>query len=254
MERRIRGRADKNLPDGPVRTMAPHDNGSAGAAIGEPTESARPAIQSSEHHPMDDAERTWRDRALRDSVLAGDESAWRVLYDRAYAPLLAYVRCRVAGDAVRTDEVVQETWLVAVRRIGRFDPGRGSFEAWLVGIAQNVLRNERRRMARQRAEVATDAADVAELASESVRPDEAIVRARVSLTFASLSSSHRAVLRAKYAERRSVDAIASAIGRSPKAVESLLSRARAAFRATFRALEKADAVDEPQQRNLDEER
>ncbi len=201
---------------------------------------------------MDDAESTWRDRALRDAVLAGDESAWRVLYERAYAPLLAYVRCRVAGDAARADEIIQETWLVAVKRIGRFDPGRGSFEAWLVGIAQNVVRNERRRAARRNAEAASDVADVAELAQDAPRPEEALVRARVSLTFASLSTSHQAVLRAKYAERRSVDAIAQAIGRSPKAVESLLSRAREAFRATFRALERADA--EPSSRSLDHEK
>ena len=41
------------------------------------------------------------------------------------------------------------------------------------------------------------------------------------------------MLRAKYLDRLTVDAIAALLGNSPKAVESLLSRARLAFREEF---------------------
>ena len=42
------------------------------------------------------------------------------------------------------DDVLQETWMTAVRRVRRFDPGAGPFCAWLCGIAANVLRNQLR--------------------------------------------------------------------------------------------------------------
>ena len=44
--------------------------------------------------------------------------------------------------------MVQETWLVAVRRVADFDPAQGNFDAWLKGIAANVLKNQRRRWQR----------------------------------------------------------------------------------------------------------
>ena len=54
---------------------------------------------------------------------------------------------------------------------------------------------------------------------------------------ASLSERHEAVLRAKYLEQHSVADIAAEWDETPKAVESLLSRARAAFREAYQLLE-----------------
>ena len=85
-----------------------------------------------------------RERELRRGVLAGDEAAWRALYDAAFEPLAGYVAWRCAGLADLADEVVQETWLIAVRRIRSFDPAAGSFLAWLRGIAANVVANRLR--------------------------------------------------------------------------------------------------------------
>jgi len=53
---------------------------------------------------MHDAERIWRDRGLRDAVLGGDEAAWRVLYERAYGPLRAFVTARSRAGAPRLDD------------------------------------------------------------------------------------------------------------------------------------------------------
>src|SRR5262245_9035790 len=92
-------------------------------------------------HPGD---RTWRERGLHGAALAGDEQAWRTLYAESYDAVYAYVGWRCAGLRDLTDELVQETWLTAVRRLRQFDPQRGSFAGWLRGIAANVLRNHLR--------------------------------------------------------------------------------------------------------------
>src|SRR5712692_5409589 len=93
---------------------------------------------------MESSERIWRERGLRDAVLAGDEQAWRALYAAAFDGLRAYVHWRCPGMHDLADEVVQETWLVAVRRIRSFAPASGSFAGWLRGIAANLLRNHLR--------------------------------------------------------------------------------------------------------------
>src|SRR5579884_2314124 len=90
---------------------------------------------------MPPSDRTSYEQALRRAVLAGDETAWQALYDATFDRLFAYVAWRCGGLRDGAEEIVQETWLIAVRRIRDFDPGQASFLSWLRGIAANQLRN-----------------------------------------------------------------------------------------------------------------
>jgi DNA-directed RNA polymerase specialized sigma24 family protein len=58
----------------------------------------------------------------------------------------------------------------------------------------------------------------------------------IRIAAAGLPPRYRAVLAAKYEEQLSVLAISQRFGESEKAIESLLSRARAAFRSRYRQL------------------
>jgi len=176
------------------------------------------------------SEQVWRERGLRDAVLSGDERAWRTWYDEAYPGLYRYVLWRCGGLRDGADEVVQETWLTAVRRVRTFDPGAGSFAAWLRGIAANLLRNHFRRQQRRRTRaLAEDVADRRSAeAIEQRRQAENVARA-----LAALPPRYEDVLRAKYLDGHSVADVADARGETVKAVESLLSRARVAFREAF---------------------
>lgn len=176
---------------------------------------------------MQAEERVERERELRRAVLAGEEFAWRTLYDGAFAALYAYVLWRCGGLRERADEVTQETWLTAVRRLRSFDPSAGSFAAWMRGIAVNVLRNHFRRAARRAGR--TQSLDAEPIAGEESREQAE----RIAAALAALPPHYEAVLRMKYLESRSVADIASERGESPKAIESLLTRAREAFRQAY---------------------
>lgn len=172
-------------------------------------------------------DRVWRERGLRDAVAGGDAAAWGVWYEAEYGPLEAYVLWRCAGLRDLADDVIQDTWLTAVRRVRRFDPAVGPFHAWLCGIAGNVLRNKlrarRRREGRQRP-----------LPNDVGTPELVRDRAeRVAEALAALPDRWERVLRMKYLDRMSVAEIGAACGETEKAVESLLSRARAAFREAY---------------------
>jgi RNA polymerase sigma-70 factor, ECF subfamily len=182
---------------------------------------------------MIDGDRVGSDERRRAAVLAGDERAWREWYDTTYDHLRAYAHWRCAGLRDLADEVVQETWLVAVRRIRTFDPRQGSFRSWLFGIAGNVVRDSLRVLAARKrrmgpssggAHVVKEAADAAAERAE-----------QIARTLAGLAPRHEQVLRAKYLEQMSVQAIAELWGETPKAVESLLTRARQAFREAYDA-------------------
>jgi len=178
---------------------------------------------------MDARERIWRERGLREAVLAGDEAAWRQWYDETCPELLAYVLWRCGGLRDHAEEVLQETWLTAVRRLPSFDPSAGSFAGWLRGIAANVLRNRFRSAQRRHQPPLSPTAD-GEAAAELLRREQAELVARA---LAALPEHYEAALRARYLEGRGVPEIALARGESVKAVESLLTRARQAFRAIY---------------------
>ena len=182
---------------------------------------------------MDRNGSVWQERAIRDAVLAGDAAAWRAWYDEHFARLADYARWRCGGLRDLAEDVIQETWLTAVRRLRSFDPVRGSFMVWLCGIAANAARNAvrgRRRFLRR--------ARPLESAPEPPAADETGNREtaeRVAAALAALPDHYEAVLRAKYLDRLTVEAIAAGRGETAKGVESLLTRARQAFREAYEA-------------------
>ena len=175
---------------------------------------------------MNSADRVWRERSLRDAVLSGDEQAWRTWYDESFTGLYAYVLWRCGGLRQHADDVVQETWLVVVRRIAAFDPVQAAFATWLRGIAAHVLRNHFRKMKRH-GRLAVSRNGVSGDAEQRDRAE------RVASALSQLPERYEAVLRAKYLDGQSVADVAAAWNETPKAVESLLTRARQAFREKY---------------------
>lgn len=179
-----------------------------------------------------------QEQALREAVLAGSESAWRALYDANFSSLYAFVFHRTGKDRHRTDDVVQETWLVAVRRIADFDARRGPFESWLKGIAANVLKNQRRRWQRDGRSQSLEGQQPAAPAGGGSPTGELL-----ALALTALPERYQVVLRAKYEEQLSVAEIGRRLSHTSKAVESMLSRAREALRRAYQQLQNEQEGD-----------
>jgi RNA polymerase sigma-70 factor (ECF subfamily) len=180
---------------------------------------------------MSEADRVGRDRGLRAAVLAGDDRAWQTWYDESFPALDAYVLWRCGGLRDLADDALQETWLTAVRRVRKFNPERSAFSAWLRGIAANVMRNQIRRRAMRRTHSLNGDVPGRDATATRDRGE------RIAHALAGLSERYEQVLRLKYLEDKSVDAIAREWNESAKAVESLLTRARTAFRDAYDAPE-----------------
>lgn len=132
--------------------------------------------------------------------------------------------------------------MIALRRIKTFDPEKGPFVAWVIGIAGRVLQNEQRRWQQRERVEGTSLDGVAEppsrLPAVDARAGAADLTEHIAVAMSSLPGNYRDVLRWKYHDGRPVNEIAAATGRTPKSVESLLVRAREAFRRAFDALER----------------
>jgi RNA polymerase sigma-70 factor, ECF subfamily len=177
-------------------------------------------------------------KRLHESLQKRDAAAWDEFYEEHVHELYGFVYRLVRGDPQTAADLFQDTWLDAVGHIGQFDPKRGELRSWLYGIARRrVALHWRQRLARgdtaaARAEIPVEVLDGA------VVPDEAIEHleqaAVVQASLLALPSERRQVLVEKYVEELSVNQIAARTGKSPKAVESLLSRAREQLRTLLR--------------------
>ena len=98
-----------------------------------------------------DAEAPDGRKRLLERAQAGDSSAWSQLYQDSFAGLLRHVTFMVL-DVEVAEDLCQEAFAVAFANIERsFDPS-GSFEAWVRGIAHNLVRKHwRKRQRRDRA-------------------------------------------------------------------------------------------------------
>jgi RNA polymerase sigma-70 factor (ECF subfamily) len=83
------------------------------------------------------------DDALVTALCAGDEGAYSELVDLMTPSMLRVARCHVPNQAV-AEEVVQETWIVVLTRLGGFER-RSSLRTWVFGILLNVARTHGRR-------------------------------------------------------------------------------------------------------------
>jgi RNA polymerase sigma-70 factor (ECF subfamily) len=115
------------------------------------------------------------DEALVDRLRSGDEAALEALVERHHRPLLRHARLRVA-DPDAAEDVVQETWIAALRGLAAFE-GRSTFRTWLFRIAEKRAISRVRRDARSVpfARLASDALDDG---GPSVDPDRFVADGR----------------------------------------------------------------------------
>jgi RNA polymerase sigma-70 factor (ECF subfamily) len=187
-----------------------------------------------------------RDRELQRRLQSGERAAGAELVERHLAPLYEFVHYRVGGDRATVEDVVQDTFVVALATIGSFD-GRSSLHGWLCGIAKNKLRGERRKRRPQPLADVLEESDaeidaiLAELDREDL-PERALeareTRELVGAALASLPLDYRAALIGKYVDGKSTAELALETGKGVKAAESLLFRAREAFARVFQLLAK----------------
>lgn len=93
---------------------------------------------------------TARDEAQDDELALiarcrrGDESAFAALYHR-YAPYIYRLTYSLLQHKEDAEEVLQDAFEYAFRRIHRYDARKASFKTWLYQIAVSRCRNKRRR-------------------------------------------------------------------------------------------------------------
>jgi RNA polymerase sigma-70 factor (ECF subfamily) len=160
-----------------------------------------------------------------------DEEAFRILYARHTAAVYGLL-CRLAGRSSDASDLMQETWLRAVRHLTLFR-GQSAFRTWLTGIALNCYREWRRRHAR---EMTAPIGDLSRRSPEQTARATADDLTAIHHALAGLTAEHREVIVLHDIEGYTHDEIAAALEIEAGTSKSRLSRARRAFRERWRGM------------------
>jgi RNA polymerase sigma-70 factor (ECF subfamily) len=182
------------------------------------------------------------DTTLVRRLLAGDETAFDEFFADYFPRVYRFAVARLDGDGAAAEDVAQATLSKGLDRLRTYR-GEAALLTWLCSICRREIAASRARAGRA-AEVplledapATRAALEVLAASSNADPDSQLRRREltrlVQATLDHLPGHYGDALEWRYAEGLSVEEIAAKLGIGYKAAESLLSRARRAFKESF---------------------
>lgn len=148
------------------------------------------------------------------------------LYDAHVGRVFNYLHRRCSDRAI-AEELTSETFTAALVGLQRNPPDLADV-GWLFGIARHKLVDHWRRRARDERNLR------AVVGAESEEPWHAELEpGRAGEVLAQLAPHHRLALTLRYVDELSVPAMAALLDRSVHSTESLLARARRAFRDAY---------------------
>jgi RNA polymerase sigma-70 factor (ECF subfamily) len=179
-------------------------------------------------------------------VIAGEEAAFAEFFEGYFSPLYRFAMARMNHDADAAEEVVQATFCKAIPKLGTYR-GEASLLTWLCTLCRHEISGYYRRQgsARREVELIEDQPEIAAAlqslaAASAAGPEGSLLAGEIArlvhVALDQLPLRYAHALEWKYAEGMSVQEIAVRLGLTPKAAESLLTRAREAFREGFAAL------------------
>jgi len=84
------------------------------------------------------------DEALYRRMKEGDREAFAELYDRREPSIFRYA-LHMTGSVHAAEEIAQEVFVQLMSAGSRYDESKGPLEAWMYGVARNLVRVFRRR-------------------------------------------------------------------------------------------------------------
>ena len=173
----------------------------------------------------------WSDEAAAARAKAGDADAFRVLVERHSRPMFR-LAFRMTGNEQDAEDIVQDTFLRAYRRIEKFDE-RASFGTWLYRITVNCsldLVRARKRRSEQSGPANLEMDDLIQsLPSSGATPDRMAMsgqaRQRIAEAMEELSASERTAFVLRHFEGMCIDEVSRVLGCRPGAARHCVFRA-----------------------------
>lgn len=179
------------------------------------------------------------DRVLVSRMRAGEQRAFDEFFNASASRLAAFLSRRSGLDPANVEDIVQNTLIKAVRNLSSYR-GEAALFTWVTEICRHELADARRKAARRPAHDSLDEPDavafpvpqlwVPEHREPAAEAEAHRQRKAVLQALNDLPERYARALEAKYGDGLSVKEVAALFGLTTVAAQSLLARARDAFR------------------------
>lgn len=158
----------------------------------------------------------------------GEPQAVEQWFKEYHRVILRFVKTKITSDH-DAEEITQEVFINCLKHLPLFR-GNASIKTWMLGIARHEVADFYRKRYAKKAILALP---LSELLSETSIGDAHDVSEKVRQVIQAMSDHNRELLLLKYIDGKKVGEIAQEMGKSIKAIESELFRARQEFKALY---------------------
>lgn len=193
------------------------------------------------------------DQRLVTRMLAGEQAAFDDFFGKYFDRLYRFALVRLDQDTHAAEDVVQQTLCRAMRKIKLYR-GEAALFTWLCQICRNSIADSFRGKAPSSSssvpfedteEIRAALETLSSLSTDD--PHESMVSEQIKrlvhVILDYLPTRYGEALELKYIQGLSVNEVAERLNVAPKAAESLLARARAAFKEGFATLGNRELLD-----------
>lgn len=184
------------------------------------------------------------DRQLVKKLIAGNEEAFIAFFNDYFPRLYRFAMTRLKNDEDDIRDIVQATLTNAIRSMATYR-GEAALFTWLCQICRNEINGHLRRKNRDEVIVAEDDSELRGILETLAAPEvyepgynseKEEIKRMVQVILDYLPPKYGNALEWKYIEGCSVNEIAEKLLVTPLAAQSILSRARTAFRDAIESI------------------
>lgn len=192
-------------------------------------------MEAQSPQPMSHETEENENRRLVAGVLAKDRKATADFVSRCADWIYPFVRRRLVPRAELVEDLMQDIVFAAWQALPNFR-GDANLRSWVMGVARHKLEDYYRRKIRaiEVSEEEEDSLDQATTPAFEQQLDSVTQQQNVQRTLAMLPEAYALALIWQYRDEKSVREMAELTGKTEKAMERLLARARESFRRRWR--------------------
>jgi RNA polymerase sigma-70 factor (ECF subfamily) len=163
--------------------------------------------------------------ALARRAVARDAAAWEQIFESHYRAVFGFVRFRLRG-VDEAEDIAAQVFEVAYSKADKFDFRGAPIQAWLLGIARNLVRDHIKKLGRRGRSEEVDELTMPPQPDQSEHVD---LRHDLRAAMQSLTEDQQEVIALRFLLDKSVTETAVLMDRSEDAVKNLQRRALAAM-------------------------
>lgn len=165
------------------------------------------------------------------------EKRFTALYQKYVDEIYKYVYMRTGMKSNVSEDITQEIFIAVYRGLYGFK-GLCSERTWIYKIAAHKINDYYRKAYRAKEEIGIEDRIIEEMESSSLGLEESVMKEleseEVCKCIEKMPEQYQIVLTLRYMDEKSIKQIAEILEKTPKAVESLLQRAKVKFAERYR--------------------